>query len=492
MTNTDKTVKVILIQSKNDLENDLYNIKNLQSLYNFKGLIGEYIFDQNSNNLYVGTLENLEDKNPNLLISCNPFEKQIDYYKLGLKIKEQIPKSISSIIIDNTNIENKISEQLYLGISQSYYKYTKKIKRVENENNNATVVTFLKKDEELEIRVKAINDGVTFSRDLSNQRGDELNPSTYPQIIKDKFQNYANSKVTILSKEEIDKLNMNMLSGVGRASQHGYCIITVEILPTDEIKETISIVGKGLTFDMGGMNIKENGYSLGMHIDMGGSAIGFGSALSLAQLSSYYQNKHTRYVFTSGIVENSLNEKALHAGDVIENIVGQSAIVTNTDAEGRLTLADVVPYTIINYKPDYIITLATLTGHAMVAFTENIAPIFSNDLLLRQKIYNSFLKQHEQVVEVDLPKDVFNAITDKSGIADFTNLYNYKSPQGGSQAAAAFVMSSAQPKLWKKNYQSHPDSYKIAHIDVAGPTMNKNNLATGYGVRGLVSVLLSN
>ena len=255
-------------------------------------------------------------------------------------------------------------------------------------------------------------------------------------------------------------------------------------MPSGEVLDTKVFVGKGLTFDNGGINIKENGGSLGMHIDMGGSAIVFGTALSLAHLE---RKQNTKLVFISGMVENGINQDAMHPGDILENIVGQTVIVNNTDAEGRLTLGDVAPWAVMTYKPTEITTLATLTGHAMLAFTGEVAPIFSNNNKLQDGLYTSFLNQQEEVIKGVIPKLAESKVSDPSGLADLINTSTYKSRQGGSQAAASFVMQTSQPILWKKNrVEGLADYIPTAHIDVAGPVEDSKGLATGYGVASLV------
>ena len=445
----------------------------------FKAKSGEKVYNYNTKTLYLGT--EYEAKN----LSINDFSKT-NYYELGLSVKDYLRDEIEVISIDNKDLTNLNIQKLILGIRASEYKASSKLKENAENLEIRRQINFLSETSSSVLEFSdAVTLGQSFCKDLLNMRADQLHPESYPRILTDKFASFGNSvKLTILDKEAIDNLEMNWFSAVGRASKHGYNLVSIEILPQGEVKDTKLFVGKGLTFDNGGINIKEGGHSLGMHIDMGGSAIVFGTALSLAHLE---RSENTKFVFISGMVENGLNESAFHPGDILENIVGQTVNVYNTDAEGRLTLGDVAPWGIMTYKPSEITTLATLTGHSMMAFTFDVAPIFSNNNKLQNELYESFLNQQEEVVKGVIPKIAESKITDPSGLADLINTSTYKSRQGGSQTAASFVMQTSQPKLWKKNRPEGLNDYiPTAHIDVAGPVEDSKGLATGYGVASLV------
>jgi leucyl aminopeptidase len=439
----------------------------------FKAKSGEKVYNYNTKTLFIGT--EYESKN----LSINDFAK-VNYYELGLSVKDYLRDEIETIVINNNDLN---TQKLLLGIRATEYKASSKLKENSEVRREIKFTTEVK-NEILEFS-DAVNLGQNFCKDLLNMRADQLHPESYPKILIDKFTPFGESvKITVLDKEMIDNLEMNWLSAVGRASKYGYNLVAIEIMPQGEIKDTKVFVGKGLTFDNGGVNIKEGGNSLGMHIDMGGSAIVFGTALSLAHLE---RSENTKFIFVCGMVENAINQDALHPGDILENIVGQTVNVYNTDAEGRLTLGDVAPWAIMTYKPSEITTLATLTGHAMMAFTFDVAPIFSNNSKLQSELYESFLNQQEEVVKGIIPKIAESKITDPSGLADLVNTSTYKSRQGGCQTAASFVMQTSQPKLWKKNRPDGLADYiPTAHIDVAGPVEDSKGLASGYGVSSLV------
>lgn len=457
------------------------------TLFGFDGAYQEYFFDVPTMSLFIGTRYKFDP------ITQNPYEKA-NFYELGVTVKKHLPKSVDRMVIDNTYITDCDAVNFAVGVEQSFYQWTYRQTnddptKKSDSHKKSPQLKFTKtlSDDKYQL-LQALNQGITFTKNLSNMRADELTPLTYAQIIENELGHTKEwIDVKTLAKEQIDELGMGMLAGVGKASKDGYKIVSVEINPQNTPTKTIALIGKGLTFDTGGINIKGGGHSFGMHMDMGGSAIVFGVAKSLSLLPRLL---NTKVILVAALVENGINESAMHPGDVVTNLVGQTALVKNTDAEGRLTLADSVPWTVINYRPDQIITLATLTGHAVVAYTDKVAPIFSNDKILQNTIYHSFLEQGEEVINVDLPRGIQKSIVDQSGLADYTNTYNYKPPQGGAQAAAAFVISSGQPSLWKKYKGDLPDKVPMAHIDVAGPTTDKDELNTGYGVRSLIDYCL--
>lgn len=460
--------------NKEFLQTDSKNTE-LLAKADFEGKFGQHFYDYNTDILHFG----IDYSTDNLVI--NDFEKA-NYKDLGYKVKELLPKIIQTITIDDELLTEQNLLSFLFGVRQGEYKFVGNTE-VKKTRLGIKFSKYINSPKIAEF--ERINLGVELSKNLLNMRADHLNPISYPIILLENMSELPSwVNIKVIPKDQIDALGMNWLAGVGRSSKFGYQLLIVEIEPKNTVRSTVALIGKGLTFDNGGVNIKEGGNSFGMHSDMGGSAIVFGAAKALSLLE---QPEHTKYVFVSGLVENGLDTNAMHPGDILENIVGQTTMVKNTDAEGRLTLGDVAPWTVINYQPSKLITLATLTGHAIVAYTAKVAPIFANDKTLQGELYNAFLNTQEEVVMGVLPKDVEKAIEDKSKIADTINTHNYTQRQGGSQSAAAYVMRTSQPKLWKKNRTDNlPEYVPTAHIDVAGPVTDDQDLATGYGVRAIV------
>jgi leucyl aminopeptidase len=446
----------------------------LATAYDFAALNDQFLFDQSTRTLYVGIAYKPHP------IDCSDYDQTL-YYPLGLKTLKQIPQKTTEISIVSNGLTTKQLESYRLGLKTSFYKYSYH-DGVKIADIKVTV------DQKVDNQVDCILSGIILTKSLLDQDSYRLNPSSYVEVLKKEFGNLPSfATLKIIDNKEIINLSMNMLAGVGRGSEHGSYVVSVELEAKEPNSPTLAFVGKGLTFDTGGVNIKEDGGSFGMHNDMGGSGTIFGL---LKACLEHGQPKNKNLVFVAGIVENVTDGKSYHSGEVLANMVGQTAIIKNTDAEGRLTLADVVPYTIVNYKPTEVFTLATLTGAAIGAFTATSAPIFSTKKALRDKVYDFFLKNEEEAISVSLPSKAYSVGTkDSTGVADMSNIGTYPTFHGirvaGSQTAAAFVMASAQPQLWKKHKEDLPESINTVHIDIAGAVVDNKGFGTGYGIRAL-------
>ena len=457
------------------------NIKELAAAYEFEAKNDQFLFDQKSSTLHVGT------KYVAHPIDCSDYDKTL-YYPLGLKTLKQLPSKVTKLNFDSTTLTDEQLNNYFLGLRTSMYKYNfrdgVKIKDIQ-----------ISYDKQFKPHFEAVIDGLMTTKTLLDQDSYTLNPTTYVAQLKTIFKDLPSwAKLKIIDTQEVEKLGMMMLHGVGRGSKHGSKIAIIEVDAKEANSPTSVFIGKGLTFDTGGTNIKENGGSFGMHDDMGGSGTIFGIAKTITSID---QPKNKNIIFLAGLVENVTDGNAFHPGEVLENIAGQTAIIKNTDAEGRLTLADVVPYAIINYKPVEVFTLATLTGAAIASFTSTSSPIFSTNKTLRNTVYDYFLKNEEEAISVSLPSKAYSAGTkDSSGIADMSNTGVYPSFHGikvaGSQTAAAFVMASGQPTLWKKNADGLPKTIDCVHIDIAGTAVDQKGFGTGYAVRSLVDYIVNN
>ncbi|MGL4758388.1 MAG: hypothetical protein ACRCXZ_03565 [Patescibacteria group bacterium] len=452
------------------------NISNLASQYKFEAKDGQFLYSQETSTLYIGTKY---EANP---VEINDFDKTL-YYSLGKQVISNIPKAVTDVLIIKSSINQLCLENFVLGIKSSLFSFTyldkQKIKEV-------TVKSESKFDEK---KVNSILEGIYFTKKVIDMNPYELNPTSYTKLLEQEFKKIPKYvTIKILNNKDLEKLGMNMITAVGRGSKHGSNLFIIEINPKNKPVSTHVLIGKGLTFDTGGVNIKENGASFGMQDDMGGSATVFGIAKTLTQLEQTIDKK---IVILAGLVENVTDGNSFMPGEILENIAGQTSIVKNTDAEGRLTLSDVVAYANIKYKPDEIITLATLTGAAIASFTQFSAPLFSNNKAMRAKVYNSFLLAEEDAIEVDMPSKVYReGIKDSTGRSDMSNTGSYASMMGirsaGSQTAASFVIASAQASLYKKNKEGLNPTTKIVHIDIAGTAVDSKGNGSGYGVNSLV------
>ena len=317
-----------------------------------------------------------------------------------------------------------------------------------------------------EIKFKALEEGTNFARDLVSEPPNVLNPKEYvSRLLKLKR---LGIKVTVYNEIQLEKLGMHSLLVVGRGSINESFLVTLEWYGNKKDKKApLSFVGKGVCFDTGGISLKPAKFMDEMKYDMAGSAVVAGLIQSLAT-----RKAKVNAVGVVGLVENMPGGNAQRPGDIVKAYNGKTIEVLNTDAEGRLVLADALSFTEKKFKPKFIIDLATLTGAIIVALGEEYAGLFSNNDELSDKIFKSGEKVNEKVWRLPLHKN-YDKLMD-SQIADIQNI-NY-SGGAGSITAAQFLQRFVEKTPW-------------AHLDIAGMAFSKKaeNLnpggATGFGVR---------
>lgn len=322
-------------------------------------------------------------------------------------------------------------------------------------------------------RAKKICAGVILARELVAAPANAVTPITLAETAQQIAQEFG-LVVEILEKEDCEKLGMGAFLGVAQASDLPPKFIHLTYKPEGTPRRKVAIIGKGLTFDSGGLNIKGAGSGIEMmKIDMGGAAATLGAAKAIAQLKP-----DVEVHFISAATENMISGRAIHPGDVLTASNGKTIEVNNTDAEGRLTLADALVFA-EKLGVDAIVDLATLTGACVIALGDDIAGMWSPD----DNVANQFLQAAELAGEklwrMPLEERYFEGL--KSPIADMKNT----GPRpGGSITAALFLKQFVKETAW-------------AHLDIAGPVWaDKENAynntgATGYGVRTLVNWVLS-
>jgi leucyl aminopeptidase len=275
-----------------------------------------------------------------------------------------------------------------------------------------------------------------------------------------------------LREKDLRQNKFGALLAVAAGSQSKPSLVLLEHRPA-HAKKTLALVGKGVTFDSGGLNLKTGGSMSGMKADMSGAAAVAATLITLARLKS---NVHA--VGAIPIVENMPSGKATRPGDIVRSYSGKTVEIGNTDAEGRLILIDAMSYVVKNYKPQIMIDLATLTGACRVALGVKIAGVFTRDNELAQAIMTSGDKTHERCWQMPLPEDYKELL--KSDFADINNMSNTR--WGGAITAALFLAEFSGETRW-------------AHIDIAGPAYIDKEEAycgpggTGFGVRLLCDLI---
>lgn len=323
--------------------------------------------------------------------------------------------------------------------------------------------------EELFKEKKAIADAVFFARDCVSEVPNVLYPESYAQRILDALDPLG-IDVEVIGEREMRNLGMGALLGVGQGSARESKLVVMKYFGGANDRDPVCFVGKGVTFDTGGISLKPAPGMEDMKHDMGGSAAVVGAMKALALRSA-----KVNAIGIVGLVENMPGSNAQRPGDVVTTMSGQTAEVLNTDAEGRLVLCDCVWYLQENFKPDCIIDLATLTGAIVVSLGSTYAGLFANDDELAERLTKSSLKTNEKLWRMPLHKD-YDAMI-KSSVADVANIGDTKGA-AGSSTAAHFIGRFIK------------DGAKWAHLDIAGVAWDKkgNNPicpkgAVGFGVR---------
>ena len=318
-----------------------------------------------------------------------------------------------------------------------------------------------------ELRFKAIEKGTFFARDLVSEPPNVLNPKEYVNRLL-KLRKLG-IKVTAYNEIQLKKLGMHSLLGVGKGSVNESFLVTLEWNGNKKDKKApLSFVGKGVCFDTGGISLKPAKFMEEMKYDMAGSAVVAGLIQTLA-----IRKSKVNAIGVVGLVENMPGGNAQRPGDIVKAYNGKTIEVLNTDAEGRLVLADALSFTEKKFKPRFMIDLATLTGAIIMALGEEYAGLFSNNDELSKRLFKVGEKVKEKVWRLPLHENYDKLIN--SPIADIQNI-NY-SGGAGSITAAQFLQRFVTNKTpW-------------AHLDIAGMAFSKKaaNLnpggATGFGVR---------
>ncbi len=316
--------------------------------------------------------------------------------------------------------------------------------------------------------LEAIASGMFFARDLVNEPPNTLSPAEFAKRAKATLSKLG-VKVEILGEAEMKKLGMGSLLGVGQGSERESQLVVMQWNGSRKKKDApVAFVGKGVCFDSGGLSLKTGPGMMGMKGDMGGAAAVTGTMQALAM-----RKAKVNAVGVIGLVENMPDGKAQRPDDVVKSMSGQTIEVLNTDAEGRLVLADALTYTQRKFKPKFVIDLATLTGAIIMALGPEHAGLFSNDDKLAHRIGEAGKAVGEPVWRLPMGPGYDKLL--RSKIADMKNIGG---PSAGSITAAQFLHRFVEDKRpW-------------AHLDIAGVAWQDGehkalapSWGSGWGVR---------
>ena len=317
-----------------------------------------------------------------------------------------------------------------------------------------------------QIKFQAVENGTFFARDLVSEPGNILHPDEYAKRLNSLKK--IGLKVNVYDEKKLKKLGMNTLLGVGQGSIRGSYLVTMEWKGKKDNSKPVAFVGKGVCFDTGGISLKPAKFMEDMTYDMAGSATVVGLMKSLA-----LRKARVNAIGVVGLVENMPGGNAQRPGDIVKSYSGKTVEILNTDAEGRLVLADALTFTEEKYSPKFIVDLATLTGAIIVSLGSEYAGLFSNDDKLSKQLIDVGEKTEEKVWRMPLNKNFDKLIDSKN--ADMQNI-NYVGGAGSTTAAQFLQRFILNKTPW-------------AHLDIAGMAFSKyggalnSGGATGYGVR---------
>ena len=365
------------------------------------------------------------------------------------------------VIITNSKLDLDI---LVFGFLQKDFLYS-----IYKKNSNKSQ---FKTNYKLSKNYLSLLNSINFLKELVSEPSNIIYPNSFVKRTLGKV-NKKNVDIKNLNKEKIKKIGLNCLLAVAQGSKREPSVM--EFSKKNNKKNVdILFVGKGVCFDSGGISIKPSGGMEDMKWDMAGAAVTVSIIKYLSEIKTNFS-----YAGIVGLVENMPSGSAYKPGDIIKSYKGINVEVLNTDAEGRLVLADIISYGCEKYKPKIVIDFATLTGAIMVALGQHYAGLFCNDDKLANTLYNSGLDVNEKVWRMPLHDDF-----DKELNSPFVDLKNIGAGRyGGSVTAAQFLQRFV------------PEDTKWAHLDIAGTTWKNggdimnNKGATGFGLTLIVDFI---
>ncbi|NQW07080.1 MAG: leucyl aminopeptidase, partial [Candidatus Pelagibacter sp.] len=413
----------------------------------------------------------INSKKTIFLVSIKKDLKASDIESLGAQFHDHVnydKKNDYFINIDsiNSKIENFAAHFLH-GLKLKSYEFN--IYKSKKDKGLISINVIGKKNKisaQNQIRFKALEEGTFFARDLVSEPGNILHPDEYAKRISKLKKDGL--KINIYDEKKLKKLGMNALLGVGQGSIRGSYLVTMEWNGLKNNSKPLAFVGKGVCFDTGGISLKPAKFMEDMTYDMAGSATVVGLMKNLA-----LRKAKINAVGVVGLVENMPGGNAQRPGDIVKSYSGKTIEVLNTDAEGRLVLADALTFTEKKFKPKFMVDLATLTGAIIVSLGSEYAGLFSNDDKLSKQLLDVGEKVDEKLWRMPLHKNFDKLIDSKN--ADMQNI-NYVGGAGSITAAQFLQRFILNKTPW-------------AHLDIAGMAFSKyggalnSGGATGYGVR---------
>ena len=388
-----------------------------------------------------------------------------------LKLKRDILACrVPELSLDSHTVEQAIIEGILLGGYQfDKYRSEKNHKLKQLELISGTLTPSQLK------KVTTICESVNYARDLVNDNASTVTPAYLVNEAK-KLSRSDRCTVTILDSKTLQKKKLNLINAVGGGSATPPALIILEYSGAPRKKQKTAIVGKGVTFDSGGQNLKPTGSIETMREDMAGAAAVLGVISACCRIRPA--------INVAGVipaVHNAIGSHTYFPGDIYTSYSGKTVEIWSTDAEGRLILADAIAYSIAAVKPSRIIDCATLTGGVLSALGELVAGLFSNDDDLAEDLFDAGEATGERLWRFPIYKEYRDSL--KGDLGDLRNLSRFKKGFASSIIGAAFIQEFVGTLPW-------------AHLDIAGTAFNDGSIrgevpqfGTGFGVRLLLKYL---
>lgn len=440
----------------------------------FKGKLGETLLH------YVEG-----DVEPRVLFLGLGQEKEITAEKIrrayaaAVRVAKTIKAKQVNFVFPHTNVMREEAVRAFFeGISLTNYAFV----RLKGESlkkdpvvlmESAGLIGLAKSDQKALDRYNTICETISFTRDLVNGNADAVLPETLAKEAEELAKKVPSLRVKVLDKKGIEKEGMGLLLAVARGSSVEPRFIEMSYKGNPSSEEHIVLVGKGVTYDTGGLSLKPTEGMLTMKADMAGAA----TVLAVVHLAAVLQLK-VNVTALAPSAENCIDGKSYKLGDVYKSLNGKTVEINNTDAEGRLLLADALGYAVKYLKPTCMVDVATLTGGIIIALGDDVAGLFTADDKLAKDLVEASKKVDEPIWRMPLHTDYKEGAL-KSEVAD---LINSSTRDAGPMKAAFFLQEFTGSVPW-------------AHIDFAGPAFvpkpkhYNTTSATGYGVRLLLQFL---
>jgi len=368
----------------------------------------------------------------------------------------------------------QLMKNIIESIILSNYKFDKYKKKEKDEKEFKNLTIISKQVKGIVSETQTICENTILARNLINEPANVMNPIELAKVAKGIASKHKMKFTEIVGKELVKK-NLNLIFSVGKGSKYPPRLVIMEYQGGKKGEKPIALVGKGITFDTGGINLKPTGYIETMKLDKGGACVVISTMKALAELKI-----KKNVVGFAPICENMIGLESYRPSDIVKAYSGKTVEVQNTDAEGRLALADALAYAEKNYKPSVIVDLATLTGAVVVSLGDIVAGMVSNNDKFSNKMFSAGEKTFERVWRLPLYEEYEDMM--KGEISDIKNI-GYKH-HAGSITAAAFLKKFVDKTPW-------------VHLDIAGTEWLEKERdyipkdATGYGVRLLLEFIKS-